>query len=119
MHTEFVIGLLIGGIFVLIFREVEASLRHREENSLLKAENKILRGEREERKVRIAQNESDIKELKIRDKEREDQVLLCLEMLSKVTKIRDDLDLTTQTAATRLLRVHLFKLQDEDNYISK
>jgi len=118
MNTEFIIGLLIGGIIVLIFREVEGSLRHRTENKLLKAENQILRGEREERKFKIIQNESDIKELKIRDKEREEQVLLCLELVSKVTKIRNDLDLTTQTAATRLLRVHL-KLSENETYISE
>ena len=117
MTTEFVIGLLVGGIFVLTFREVEGSLRHRNENKLLKIENQILRGEREERKARITQNESDIRELKIKDKEREEQVLLCLELVSKVTKIRDDLDLTTQTAATRLLRVHL-KLDENDIYNS-
>jgi hypothetical protein len=117
MNTEFIIGLLIGGIFVFIFREVESSLRHRTENKLLKVANEILRGEREERKNRIIQNESDIRELKTKDKEREEQVLLCLELVSKVTQIRNDLDLTTQTAATRLLRVHL-KLNENDTYIS-
>jgi hypothetical protein len=117
MPTEFIIGLLIGGIFVLVFREVEGSLRHRTENRLLKIENQILRVEREERKARIIQNESDIRELKTKDKEREEQVLLCLELVSKITRIRDDLDLTTQTAATRLLRVHL-KLNENDTYIS-
>jgi hypothetical protein len=116
MTTEFIIGLLVGGVFVLIFKKVENSLRHREENKLLRISNQILREEREEQKNRIIRNENDIRGLKERDKDREEQVVMCLELLSKVTKIRDDLDLTTQTAATRLLRVHL-KL-DEDTFIS-
>jgi hypothetical protein len=111
------IGIIIGVAISSILIKGEASLRHREENQLLKIENKILRTEREERKIRIAQNEADIRELKAKDKEREEQVTLCLDAVSKLTVIRNDLDLTTQIAAQRLLRQHL-KLPQEDTYMS-
>jgi hypothetical protein len=114
---ELWIGIIIGVAISLILIRGEASLRHREEIYLLKLENKILRGEREERKVRITQNEIDIKDLKAKDRLREEQVELCLDAVSKLTTIRDDLDLTTQIAAQRLLRQHL-KLPQEDTYIS-
>lgn len=114
---EMWIGIIIGVAFSSVFIKAEASLRHRQEIELLRLENKILRGEREERKIRIEQNEADIKNLRVKDKEREEQVILCLEIATKFTTIRDDLDLTTQIAAQRLLRQHL-KLPEKDTYIS-
>jgi len=115
---ELWVGIIIGIAVTSVLIKGEASLRHREENKLLRLENKILRGEREERKARIGQNEADIRDLKVKDKEREEQVILCLEIAAKMTTIRNDLDLTTQIAAQRLLRQHL-KLPQEDTYISE
>lgn len=111
------IGIIIGSALASIVIKGDASLRHRQENELLRLENKTLRGEREERKNRIDRNEADIKELKVRDKERKEQVILCLDIATKFTVIRNDLDSTTQAAAQRLLREHL-KLPQEDTYIS-
>jgi|GEM_PF-2814478 len=115
---ELWIGIIIGVAVSSLLVKGEASLRHREENQLLRLENKILRAEREERKIRIGQNEADIKDLKAKDKEREEQIILCLEIAAKLTTIRNDLDLTTQIAAQRLLRQHLKLPQQEDTYIS-
>lgn len=114
---ELWIGIIIGSAITSILVKGEASLQKREENQLLRSEIKILRREREERKATVGRNEADIRELKARDKEREEQVILCLEIAAKFTTIRDDLDLTTQIAAQRLLRQHL-KLPQNDTYIS-
>jgi hypothetical protein len=114
---ELWIGIIIGSALSLVLVKGEASLRHREENELLRLENKILRGEREERKATITRNASDIRDLKAKDKLREEQVELCLNAVAKLTTIKDDIELTTQIAANRLLREHL-KLPKNDTYIS-
>lgn len=114
---ELYIGIIIGTALSLLLIRGEASLRHREENKLIRLENQILRGEREERKATIARNEADIRDLKAKYKSLEEQVILCLDAISKLTTIRDDIDLTTQIAATRLLREHL-KLPQSDIYTS-
>ena len=114
---ELWIGIIIGVATSSILIKGEASLRHRKENQLLKIENNILREEREERKIRITQNEADIRELESKYKQLEEQVLLFHTVISQNTRIRNDLQATVDLAANRLLREH-YKLKPSETYVS-
>ena len=110
---EYLIGGLIGGLIALIFRS-------KQENSLLKKQNAILRKEKEDRLFRITQTEIDIKSLKEKDDEQEIQIIHCLEWLSKMTKIKDEVGLHTIIVANRRFR-ELNKLSEDETetYISE
>lgn len=109
----FFVGLLIGGLSILV-------LKKDQENKLLKTQNKILQAEKEDRVFRIAKNETDIKSLKDKDTELEFQILNCLDWLSKLTKIKDEVESNTNIVTTRRFRESQKLVENkDDNYISK
>jgi len=108
---EYLIAGLIGGLIVLFFRDEQ-------EIKLLKNQNAILRKEKEERVFKITQIENNIKSLNEKDDEQEIQILHCLEWLSKMTKIKDEVGLHTIIVANRRFR-ELNKLSEDETYISE
>ncbi len=105
-----IIGGLVGSvIFWLVWRPRKQQIKIIT-NRLVKIEEQL---------AKISQNEREIADLKAKDKEREEQILLCHQYLSKMTDFRDAANLENHVVASQRFRKHFEPLINKpENYIS-
>ena len=102
--TNFVIGVVIGGIVTILSVKGEESFRRRKEIKQLKIENEMLRLEREELKNQVVRNTFQINDLIGLIKFHQEQIEHCLEWLSGISTIKNEIELQTHITTTKRFR---------------